>query len=503
MALLPASIDYTDKDFDSLRLRLYALVRSVFPEWTDENTANFGNLLIELYAHVGDVLAVYLDNLARESRITTASQRRALIGLTKLVGFRPATAAPASADVVLSIPAPVAGDVNFAAGDQFSTGEVVEAVTFQVLTPAVILAGQTSVTTTVEHSENAQDVVTSSGLAGQEFVLVQRGYLDGSASVTFADGAYTEVTALVNSGPTDKHYVVAVDQNDVAHLRFGNGTNGKVPVGAGTVNYKIGGGAIGNVDPGTITRPASSYTDTFATAVVVSCTNPARASGGMDRMSNARIRDLAPESIRAPVNCVSRDDFVVNARKIAGVARALMLTSNEDPAVPENTGVLYIVPQGGGEPSNGLKAAVLTQVTVTYPCTLTFKVSVDGPRYKPVDVRATVYRRQGYSGAAVRAAIVATLTSFFAVTNPDGSDNPNVGFGADVVDASGATNPGVAWSDVFNAIRDVTGVRKVAAGPGGGLLLNLLAADVPLDSQEFPQLGTVTLYDGDTGALLG
>ena len=56
MALLAQASDFTDRDFDALRLRLQSLVRSVFPEWTDFNVANFGNLLLELYAFVGDVL---------------------------------------------------------------------------------------------------------------------------------------------------------------------------------------------------------------------------------------------------------------------------------------------------------------------------------------------------------------------------------------------------------------------------------------------------------------
>ncbi len=35
MATLPESVDYTDKDFDALRARLIALIKSVFPDWTE------------------------------------------------------------------------------------------------------------------------------------------------------------------------------------------------------------------------------------------------------------------------------------------------------------------------------------------------------------------------------------------------------------------------------------------------------------------------------------
>jgi hypothetical protein len=50
----------TDKDFDALRLRLIALARSVFPDWSDIAVASFGNVLLELYAFVGDVVGYYL-----------------------------------------------------------------------------------------------------------------------------------------------------------------------------------------------------------------------------------------------------------------------------------------------------------------------------------------------------------------------------------------------------------------------------------------------------------
>jgi hypothetical protein len=56
MATLPPSIDYTDKDFDALRERLIALVRSVFPDWSDFSVASFGNVLLEMFAFVGDLL---------------------------------------------------------------------------------------------------------------------------------------------------------------------------------------------------------------------------------------------------------------------------------------------------------------------------------------------------------------------------------------------------------------------------------------------------------------
>lgn len=498
MALISTPVDYTDKDLASIRARLYALVGSVFPEWTDQNVANFGNVLVELYAFVGDLLTFYQDRQAAESRIATATQRRSLLGLAKLIGFAPPGATAATADVTFSLPAAVAGDVPIPAGTIVKTADVTEPVEFQLLVAAVIPAGLTTTTTSVENSAPAEDTFTSSGLPNQTLSLSATPYLDGSALVTAADGAYTQVDNFLSSTALDRHFVVVVDQNDRATLRFGNGVSGAVPVGTVTVVYKTGGGAKGSVPAGALRVVEGTFTDTFGTPVQLAVTNAAPATPGADRMSNAAIRVRAPASLRAPVTSVARPDFEVNALRLTAVARALMLSSDEDPAVPENEGNLFIVPSGGGVPSLELKAQVLEQVTVIYPCPLTFVVNVLDPLYLTVNVEARVYRRAGFSRALVRANIEASLRAWFALDTADGSPNANVDFGANYVNADGASDPRLPWSDLFNAVRDTAGVRKVDPGPTG-FLLNGQRDDLTMLSAEFPLLGTVTLIDADTG----
>jgi hypothetical protein len=140
-----------------------------------------------------------------------------------------------------------------------------------------------------------------------------------------------------------------------------------------------------------------TFTDAHGRAAQVSVTNAEPVSGGTDRQSVASAKLLAPESLRTLTRSVTREDFEVNARRVPGVARALMLTSNEDPTVPENSGVLYVIPQGGGLPTPALKNLVLAQVTDVFPATLTFQVSVQNPVYKKLDVEARIYLRQGHA----------------------------------------------------------------------------------------------------------
>lgn len=503
VSVLPARVDFTSKDFDSLRARLIELVRSVFPDWTDFEVAGFGNLLIEMYAFVGDVVTFYQDNLARESRLLTATQRKNVMALARMLGYRLHGAQAATAELRVSLSRPPAATTTIPAGTIVRTQEVTEPIRFQLLEDAVIAAGADPPNATViaEHSKPHVQLNDTRGLADLEVVLDYTPYLDGSAAVSTPSGDYSEVESFLGSGPNDRHFIVLVDQNDRATLRFGNGVNGRPPTGTVAARYKTGGGAEGNVDAHRLVVLEGAFQDVHGHPVQVSATNSAPASGGAGRQTIASAKLLAPESLRALTRSVAREDFEINARRLPGVARSLMLTSNEDASIDENAGVLYVIPQGGGLPTPALKNLVLRQVTEVYPCTLTFQVSVLDPVYRSLDISARVFLRQGNSAATVRERIRQDLADYFRVSEPDGTPNPRVDFGFNIKDAEGNPVGEIARSDVFNVIRDAEGVRKIGDAPGD-LTINGFAADTRLDVREFPVLGSITLINGDSGGLL-
>jgi uncharacterized phage protein gp47/JayE len=305
--------------------------------------------------------------------------------------------------------------------------------------------------------------------------------------------------------------VILVDQNDRARLRFGNGTNGAIPSGAISVAYKTGGGARGNVGVGRVTVIEDKIFDELGSVVAaITVTNASAMSGGSDRTSVAQARAQGPATLRVLTRTVTRDDFESTARGVSGVARALMATSNEDAAVQENTGFLLLVARGAklssgrfepATPSTALIDLVKTAVTKTKPQTLTFSVTVMAATFKTIDVSARVYLKQGYSTTTVGANIRSALKDFFASELPDATPNPSIDFGANLKNAQGTANGEVPWSDVFNAIRDAEGVRKVDES-SVGVLLNSLRSSVILGMREFPKLGTITLTDVDTGSAI-
>ncbi len=220
---------YVDLDFAALRARLLALAVSAFPDVDWDAGAALEVLLLELNAHVGDVLGKYLNNTARETRWGTAQQRRSLLTLCKLIGYRPPGARAAQVVETFTLGAAAPADVVIPAGTTVRTAEVTSPAVFQLLADVTIPAGQTTATGTVEHSAPASDAYASTGLADQRFTLRATPFLDGSLVVSAADGAYVEVQNFFTSTSNDRHFTVQVDDLDRATVAFGDGTNGAVP----------------------------------------------------------------------------------------------------------------------------------------------------------------------------------------------------------------------------------------------------------------------------------
>src|SRR5437899_5106682 len=115
-------VDYMARDYESLLKAMYDLIPTKLPQWTDfANEADFGNVLLELFAHIGDILSYYQDRVANESFLGTARTRRSVIEHLRLIGYELGTAAPAAATLSLSVPASVTAAVTVNKGDAFAT----------------------------------------------------------------------------------------------------------------------------------------------------------------------------------------------------------------------------------------------------------------------------------------------------------------------------------------------------------------------------------------------
>jgi hypothetical protein len=506
MAITERSSDFTNRDFDSWIDELQSKVSSVFPGWTDFNIANFGNILLEMFAHTLDVSSFTQDQQHKERFVTLATLQRSMILLGKNFSYALPGSAAATVDLEFTIADgnPRVNDITIPADTFIRTAEVSENISFRLLSDAVITAGDIqSGAHSAENSEATSIDFIGTGQPGQILILPALPYIDESADIVVSTFSYTEVDNFLNSGPADRHFVVDIDEEQTATVRFGDGINGLPPAGSGIVNYKVGGGFSGNVEANSLSVfvEGSRFQDSQGNEVQILVRNPSNASGGLDRMSVEEARVAIPASIRtAGERSVTSSDFEDNARLVRGVARSLMMTSDDDPIIPENEGKLYIVPVGGGVPSAQLKTDVEDFINNERPPTLTFSFTVEDPIFKIIPVTAEVFLNQGVSEADARSAVEDSLDEFFSLVDENGAPNEQIDFGRKIRNTMpiGTTTAELPWSDIFNAIRDARTSLGVLAFRKIEQTSVIPATDVPIADTEFPVLGAIQLLNGDT-----
>lgn len=137
---------------------------------------------------------------------------------------------------------------------------------------------------------------------------------------------------LLASGPDDRHFVVEIDDEGAAHLRFGDGVLGRRPQAGDFFRAapRIGNGPVGNVGRDSIVWLAlKSGTPPGAG---LKPRNPLPASGGSAPESIAEAKLYAPGAFRArPLRAIVADDYAMFAARepeLQGTACALEWTGS-------------------------------------------------------------------------------------------------------------------------------------------------------------------------------
>ena len=85
----PTNVQYTSKDFSSIKADLIEYTKSYFPDtYKDFNETSPGMMLIELSSYVGDVLSYYIDYNYKENLLATATEKRNIRRLAEFLGYK-------------------------------------------------------------------------------------------------------------------------------------------------------------------------------------------------------------------------------------------------------------------------------------------------------------------------------------------------------------------------------------------------------------------------------
>ncbi|MFI9173372.1 putative baseplate assembly protein [Streptomyces lincolnensis] len=105
-------IDYTARDYDTIRKLLLDRLALTTPDWTERNPADLGITLVELLAHTGDQISYQQDAVATEAYLDTARRRVSVRRHVRLIDYAMHDGCTARAYVAVE----TAGDRTLAPG---------------------------------------------------------------------------------------------------------------------------------------------------------------------------------------------------------------------------------------------------------------------------------------------------------------------------------------------------------------------------------------------------
>lgn len=454
-------VDYMSRDYQSLLEAMKARIPEVLPEWTEyDSEADFGNVLMQLFAHMGDILSYYQDRIANEAFLSTAQTRRSVIQHLRLIGYRFKTAVPASTKLTLSVPASYAGTVTIRRGNAFATKSRPNSpsVRFEYtaehdlvldFATVVVGSGRRSIEKAipVEEGRLVKDEVvgTSDGTPNQRFDLARSSIIlrplgqgiTKDIVVTTKSGTLIETwflqESLAYSRENRNDFGVEIDDSDRATLVFGDGAFGKIPPQSAEIRatYRVGGGRKGNV----LKESIVTVVDAPQLAVIgARVTNADAATGGADRESIEHAAMHAPDVFRSLRRAVTANDYVALALDFNGVAKVKAKVKNW------NEVTLIVSPQGGGKVSDVLRENLIAYFEDKRQ--VTTRVLVEDATYVPVYIAADVQVEAYYDEDTVVDNVRKAAAALLAF---------------DVVDFGSK----VYLSKFYDAIEDVDGVRYV------------------------------------------
>jgi hypothetical protein len=395
-------------------------------KYTEFRDTEFGRMLIDLVAAIGDVFHYQLDVEANESNLLTARQIQSVIDFAQSIGYDPR--GPTSSRAAIQIVFPTyTGSYTLLKGTQFTTNpQFGSQQIFELEADLVKVSGQDTITGFVTSGESIEDPAFVSGGDGRTQIQLQRtGLIDRSEVVVIDGVTWTRVSDFSQSGPGNTHYRIRTEEvipgTRRSYIQFGDGNTGMYP-SAGSVaivTYRVNGGTTTNVPDLAIDRLVVNLTDVNGDPIAVLVSNPQAASGGLDPETIDQIRINAPTSVSMNARNVSLQDHVDAALK-SGAIRARAFTNNEWNVVPENTVLVFVATSLSTSTTITAADAIKASMLTLYPGRETRRLLVVPCGLVDFNVHLAIYMRRTTTQTVLDPLVRASLQEFYSVDSITG-----------------------------------------------------------------------------------
>lgn len=347
---------------------------------TDYSEGNILIIILSLFAAIAEVLHYYVDNMARETFLSTARRYDSVVKHGALVDYHARAAIAATVDVILS--RSITGN-SIGAKLTIPQGTLFTDSSGNSWLSARDVIWYSNVTTCkvpiIQHERYTASALNNMVIPTGDRVILNLGtlpngkyYEQGSMSLQIGGETWVLVDTFAKSKPTDKHFMVSVDEALNPYIMFGDGTFGKKPAaGAKITNvvFYLTNGTQGNVKSNTITSVPSVISSSITDATV---SNAYDAGGGSNYENFTMLKEHIPLSVKTLGVAITKEDFESLAMLVDGVNKA-----KADYECGRKL-TIYISPDGGAVASSELINRVYNLLSQRAPMTTWLKVKSAG-----------------------------------------------------------------------------------------------------------------------------
>lgn len=381
---------------------------------TDYSEGNILIIILSLFAAIAEVLHYYVDNMARETFLSTARRYDSVVKHGALVDYHARAAIAATVDVILS--RSITGN-SIGAKLTIPHGTLFTDSSGNSWLSARDVIWYSNVTTCkvpiIQHERYTASALNNMVIPTGDRVILNLGtlpngkyYEQGSMSLQIGGETWVLVDTFAKSKPTDKHFMVSVDEALNPYIMFGDGTFGKKPAaGAKITNvvFYLTNGTQGNVKSNTITSVPSVISSSITDATV---SNAYDAGGGSNYENFTMLKEHIPLSVKTLGVAITKEDFESLAMLVDGVNKA-----KADYECGRKLTV-YISPDGGAVASSELISRVYNLLSQRAPLTTWLKVKSAGKVQIILEMNVT--GKKSYKTAEIQTQILTALYNAYS-----------------------------------------------------------------------------------------
>jgi len=381
---------------------------------TDYSEGNILIIILSLFAAIAEVLHYYVDNMARETFLSTARRYDSVVKHGALVDYHARAAIAATVDVILS--RSITGN-SIGAKLTIPHGTLFTDSSGNSWLSARDVIWYSNVTTCkvpiIQHERYTASALNNMVIPTGDRVILNLGtlpngkyYEQGSMSLQIGGETWVLVDTFAKSKPTDKHFMVSVDEALNPYIMFGDGTFGKKPAaGAKITNvvFYLTNGTQGNVKSNTITSVPSVISSSITDATV---SNAYDAGGGSNYENFTMLKEHIPLSVKTLGVAITKEDFESLAMLVDGVNKA-----KADYECGRKL-TIYISPDGGAVASSELINRVYNLLSQRAPMTTWLKVKSAGKVQIILEMEVT--GKKSYKTAEIQTQILTALYNAYS-----------------------------------------------------------------------------------------